>query len=82
MTVGKPLTDAETEDLKEFFGERAGILEYDAGMPRAKAELEAARITATYARHRGASLRAALADYPALLSQVPDKPGPVDALPL
>jgi hypothetical protein len=29
-----------------------------------------------------ASLRAALSGYPALLSQVPDRPGPVDALPL
>jgi len=51
----------ETEDLKEAFEERAGILEYDAGLPRPAAELEAARITATYARNRGylwASLRA------------------------
>jgi hypothetical protein len=43
MTVGKTLTDRETEDLKEFFEERAGILEYDAGLPRPEAELEAAR---------------------------------------
>lgn len=74
----------ETEDLKEFFEERAGILEYDAGLPRAQAELEAARITATLARNRGylwASLRAALAEYPALLTVLPDRPGQVDALP-
>jgi hypothetical protein len=40
MTVGKPLTDgeAETEDLKEFFEERAAILEYDGGLPRPEAE--------------------------------------------
>jgi hypothetical protein len=75
----------EATDLKEFFEERAGILEFDAGLPRAEAELEAARITVTYARNRGylwASLRVALADYPVLLAQVPDRAGPVDALPL
>jgi len=76
--------EADALDLREHFEERAGILEFDAGMPRPEAELEAARITATLARNRGyawASLRAALADYSALLSQLPDKPGPVDALP-
>ena len=75
----------EAEDLKEFFEERAGILEFDAGLPRPEAELEAARVTATLGRNRGylrASLRAALADYPALLSQVPQDAGTVDALPL
>jgi hypothetical protein len=59
--IPDPVT-AETEDLKGFFEERAGILELDAGLPGAEAELEAARITA-YARNRGylwASLRAAL----------------------
>jgi hypothetical protein len=52
----------EAQDLREHFEERAGILEYDAGLPRPEAELEAARITATYA--------------PAivLLSQVPTGP--------
>lgn len=43
----KPALIAETEDLREHFEERAGILEYDAGLPRPEAELEAARITAT-----------------------------------
>jgi hypothetical protein len=43
----------ETADLREAFEERAGILQYDAGLPRPDAELEAARITATYARNRG-----------------------------
>ena len=77
--------DDQAEDLREHFEERAGILEHDAGLPRPEAELEAARITATLARNRGypwASLRAAMADYPILLAQVPDKAGPVDALPL
>jgi hypothetical protein len=32
---------AETEDLKEFFEERAAILEHDAGLPCAETELEA-----------------------------------------
>ncbi|MGH8565662.1 MAG: hypothetical protein ACREXW_16840 [Gammaproteobacteria bacterium] len=75
---------AEAEDLKEFFEERAAILEYDAGLPRSDAELEAGRLTATLARNRGYlwhSLRAALAGYPALLTVLPDTPGPVDALP-
>jgi hypothetical protein len=57
----------EVENLREAFEERAAILEYDAGLPRADAEREAARITAAYARNRGclwASLRAALAGYP------------------
>jgi hypothetical protein len=40
-----------------------------------------ARITTAYARDRR-YLRAALSRYHALLAQVPDKPGPVDALPL
>jgi len=73
----------EARDLRGFFEERAAILEHDAGLPRADAELEAARITATLARNQGylwASLRTALADYPVLLSQLPNKPGPVDAL--
>lgn len=41
-------------------------------------------MTAPLARNRGylwPSLRAALAHYPALLSQVPDRPGQVDAEP-
>ncbi len=74
----------EAEDLKEFFEERAGILEHDAGLPRPEAEIEAGRITTTLARNRGylwASLRAALAEYPALLTVLPDEPGQVDALP-
>lgn len=44
--------DTEAEDLREYFEERAGILEYDGGLPRAKAEREAAKITATYARNQ------------------------------
>jgi hypothetical protein len=60
-------------------------LEHDAGLPRAEAEREAAKIVATLARNRRylwASLRAALAGYPLLLPQVPDRAVPVDALPL
>jgi len=75
----------EAEDLREHFEERAAILEFDAGLPRPEAELEAARITATYARNRGylwASLRAALESYPALLQLLPDTPGQIDSLPL
>jgi hypothetical protein len=55
-----------------------------AGLPRADAEAESARITATLARNRGclwASLRAALAGYPVLLSQVSARAGTVDTLP-
>ena len=87
MTASKPLTDAkaEMEDLREFFEERAAILGFDAGLPRPEGELLAAQITATLARNRRyllASVRAALADYPVLLAQVPHRPGPVDSLPL
>jgi TubC N-terminal docking domain len=74
----------EVEDLREAFEERAGILEFDAGMLRPEAELEAARITATLARNRGylwASLRSALSGYPVLLAQVPDRAGTVHSLP-
>jgi hypothetical protein len=74
--------EAEVEGLVDVLDECAGHL---GGLPRAEAELEAAKITTAYARNRGylwASLRAALAGYPELLAQVPDRPGPVDALPL
>jgi len=74
----------EAEDLREHFEERAGILEHDGGLSKPAAEREAACITATYARNRGylwASLRLALAGYPALLTVLLDKPGTVDALP-
>jgi hypothetical protein len=74
----------EAEDLREFLEERVGILEHDALLPRADAELEAAKLTATLARNRSyswASLRAALADYPLLLAQGPATDGPVNALP-
>ena len=75
----------EAQDLKEFFEERAGIIEHDAGLPRPEAEREAGRITGTYARNKGylwASLQAALASYPDLLAMLPDRPGTVDSLPL
>jgi TubC N-terminal docking domain len=79
------LETLHADDLREHFEERAAILEYDAGLPRPEAELEAARITATYARncqYTWASLRAALAAYPELLAKLPETDGPVDALPL
>ena len=83
MAMNELLT-AEAEDLLEAFEERAAILEFDGGLPRADAELDAARITATYARNRRyawASLREALSGYPALSAQVPDRAGTVDSLP-
>ena len=64
----------EAEDLREAFEERVGMLEHDAGLPRAEAELQAARIVATVARNRRyawASLRAALASYPSCWLRCP-----------
>lgn len=66
----------ESDDLREYFRERAAILEHDAGLSKPEAELEAVRITCALARNRGylwASLRSALSDHPGL---------DVDALPL
>ena len=40
----------KAEDLKEFFEERAGVLEFDAGLPRPEAEIEAARKGRTVVR--------------------------------
>lgn len=37
--------EIDWEALREDFEERAGILEYDAGLPRAEAEFEACRMT-------------------------------------
>lgn len=78
-------TDEQAADLREHFEERAAILEYDAGLPRAKAEREAAKMTATLARNRGytwAALRLAFRDYPPILAEIPDRLGVVDCLPL
>ena len=47
------LTAIRTRTSRSFLEEGAGILEFDAGLPRAETELEAARITAAYARNRG-----------------------------
>lgn len=77
--------DTEAEDLREYFEERAGILEHDGGLPRAEAECEAAKITATYARNQGyqwAALRSALSGCPELLAALPERIGTVDSLPL
>jgi hypothetical protein len=77
---------AEIEDLREFVREcTLGILDSVPDLPKREAEMEAAVLCGAYARrcgHQWASLRKVLADYPELLAQVPDKPGPVDALPL
>ena len=76
------LADA-VEDLREHWAERAAILEYDAGLPRAQAEDEASVMTATLARNRGypwRALRLALAERPDLAAQVPDTLDPVDQL--
>ncbi|NVZ10755.1 hypothetical protein HW932_15935 [Allochromatium humboldtianum] len=40
------------EDAKEFFEERAAIVEYDAGQPRAVAEAVAHRLTLLYLQRR------------------------------
>jgi hypothetical protein len=83
--LATPTVTEEAEDLREAFEERAAMLEHDVGLSRPQAEQEAARLTATLARNRDylwASLRSALLDYPELLAALPDKPGPVDALPL
>jgi hypothetical protein len=46
-----PITQ-EAADLKEFFEERAGVLQYDAGLPKPHPELEAARLVAADARNK------------------------------
>jgi hypothetical protein len=40
------------DDAKEFFEERAAIVEYDAGQPRAVAEAVAHRLTLIYLQRR------------------------------
>ena len=52
MPEGDDVPGAEAADLREFFEERAAVLEHDAGLTRAEAEVEAARITACDARLR------------------------------
>jgi hypothetical protein len=67
------------EVLREHYEERAGILEYDGGLPRAEAEANARASTGLLARNLGlpwAALRLAFND-PAL----PDSPDPVDRPP-
>jgi hypothetical protein len=69
----------EAENLREFFTERAAILEHGGEMSRGEAEHEAARIVSTFARNRRytwASLREALKGYPLLVAQVPATAAP------
>jgi hypothetical protein len=72
----------EREALRECFLERVAILA-EAGV--AEAELEAARLTAVFARNARflwVSLRSAFEGRPELLAQLPEGRGQVDALPL
>lgn len=84
--TGHSETDAkEAENLREYFEERAGILEYDAGLPRPEAELEAARMAITYAlnrRYSWVSVRSALGDHPEILKKLPEKTALLDEHPL
>jgi hypothetical protein len=65
--------DDQAADLREHFEERAAMLQYDAGLPRAEAQLKAAKLTATLARNRRyvwASLREALKGLPRVAAAV------------
>ena len=44
--------DTLDDDAREFFEERAAIMEYDAGQPREAAEAEAQRLTLIYLQRR------------------------------
>jgi hypothetical protein len=69
----------QAEDLREAYSERAAILEYEGGLERAEAELEAAKMTVTLARNRRytwGALDAALGRR----WNMPDRPEPVDSL--
>ncbi|GBE09464.1 hypothetical protein BMS3Abin12_00008 [bacterium BMS3Abin12] len=71
------------EELKEYWSERAGILEHYAHLPRRDAEEHAAAMTATLARNRAypwRALRLALASRPDLAAEVPDTLAPTDRL--
>ncbi len=48
----KHIFDFLDDHLKEFFEERAGILEHDAGYPKEKAEAIAKAETDSWAKHR------------------------------
>ncbi len=40
------------DDAREFFEERAGIMEFDGGLPRAEAEQAAKALTESYLERR------------------------------
>ena len=40
------------DDAREFFEERAGIMEFDGGLPRTEAELAAKALTEAYLERR------------------------------
>jgi hypothetical protein len=40
------------DDAREYFEERAGIAEFDAGLPRAEAEIAARELTEAYLQRR------------------------------
>jgi hypothetical protein len=80
-----PAVAQEVEAIRELFVAAGRIFVGLAVMSRSEAVLEAGSIAGTLARNRGymwASLRTALEGYPELLVMVPDRDGPVDALPL
>lgn len=63
----------DPEDVTEFFQERAGILEHDAGMSRADAEAEALRLTVVrFPLHLGKDAGSDLAPSRALAQTLAD----------
>lgn len=78
----------DPEDVAEFFEERAGILEHDAGMSRADAEAEALRLTvARFRLHPGEGAGLSLPPSRALAQilaglHAHHGPGPADVPPL
>jgi hypothetical protein len=73
----------DPEDVAEFFEERAGILEHDAGMSRADAEAEALRLTvARFRLHPGEDAGLSLPPSQVLAQILAGLPRPADVPPL